>query len=370
MRSGMEVMLMHPYRHQFDPALRERSVFDYYSINPLFQVRTLPNLDLVRWERFFPHGTFMPVFFFHALLWGLYAVLIARKERADLYFTRNSEVAFWLVQLGLPTVYEAHLVPRRAQRWLLQAIAKKPSLTLIVALTSSIRQQLLQLGLLPEKVVVLPHGVDLTLFQDLPSKEECRKRLSLPRDRPIIGYTGRFQTVGMEKGIPELVEAMANLSSLNGKEPLLVCVGGPMETVPPYLNLARRLGIPEHRLKFVDHVPNWEVPYWIRACDVVVQPLTLSYVRQVGNVMPLKLPEYMAAGVPIVATDLPSVREVLRHGENAWLVEPGNPEALAEGIRCMLCDEGLSRRIGNRSRQSANQYTWERRASTILNCGR
>jgi glycosyltransferase involved in cell wall biosynthesis len=81
---------------------------------------------------------------------------------------------------------------------------------------------------------------------------------------------------------------------------------------------------------------------------------------------PMKLFEYMAAGMPIVATDLPSLREVLRHGENAWLVAPGNAKALVEGICRVLCDGGLAQRIADQARHDAQQYSWQQRASTIL----
>jgi len=81
---------------------------------------------------------------------------------------------------------------------------------------------------------------------------------------------------------------------------------------------------------------------------------------------PLKLFEYMAAGVPIVATELPSVREVLRHGENAWLVEPDEKNALAKGITRIIEDAALKAKIAAEAEQSAKQYTWERRAISIL----
>ena len=74
----------------------------------------------------------------------------------------------------------------------------------------------------------------------------------------------------------------------------------------------------------------------------------------------------MAAGAPIMASDLPSLREILRHGENAWLVEPGSPSALAEGMRSLFCDRLLLGKIAKEAQQDAEKYTWKRRASAIL----
>jgi glycosyltransferase involved in cell wall biosynthesis len=364
-QNDAKVLLLHPYRRQSTSALQGKSVFDYYGMTPSFAVRTLPNWDVVPLSAAIPARCFTPLFFAHAILLGLYASQVARRERAELYYTRDSAVAYWLVKFGLPTMYEAHVVPKRAQRWLLRRLAGQTALRLVVVLTSFIRQAFEEMGVPREKVLVLPDGVDLARFACLPTQEECRRQLGLPVDRSIIGYIGRFHTLDMEKGIPELVEAMASIPSLNGKEPLLLCIGGPMQAVPLYREVARRHNVPEQRLRFVDRVPNAQVPVWIRACDIglAAYPDNEHYAYFMS---PLKLFEYMAAGVPILATELPSLREVLRHGENAWLVTPGSAKALAEGICRILCDGSLAQRIGDQARHDAQNYTWQQRASTIL----
>jgi glycosyltransferase involved in cell wall biosynthesis len=363
--NGVEVVLMHPDRHQFDPRLREQSVFDYYGIQRRFEVRTLPNWDVVRLSVIIPNRLFTPIFFAHALIWGLYAVLIARKERADCYYTRDSAIAYWLVRLGLPTVYEAHVVPRRGQYFLLKSIARSAAIRLVIVITSFIRERFLAIDFPPEKVMVLPDGVDLSLFENLSSKEECRQHLGLPEDRPIIGYIGRFRTLEMEKGIPQLIGAMALLPRIQGEEPLLLCVGGPMVAVPRYLELARQVGLPQERLRFIDRVPNTEVPYWIRAFDVAVAPFPNNE-HYAYFMSPLKLFEYMAGGVPIVASDLPSIREVLQHSKSSWLVRANDLEALAEGIRHLLNSRPLRQCLAEQARQAVNRYTWISRARVIV----
>jgi glycosyltransferase involved in cell wall biosynthesis len=363
-QEGVEVILLHPYRRQ-PAALRGRTVFQYYGLPEVFGVRTLPNVDLIPLRRLLLEVVWEPLSFGSRMVWALYAARVARTYRADVYYTRNAEVAFWCTRLGLATVYEVHTVPKRLRRGLLRQVGRAPSLRLVVVLTSFIKERLVRMGFSEEKVIVLPDGVDLRLFEDLPSQAECRSQLGLPPDRPIIGYIGRFRTMEMEKGIPDLIEAMAHLPRFDEKEPLLVCVGGPMDPVPAYLDLACRIGVPEHRLKFVDRVPNKEVPYWLRACDIAAAPFP-STEHYSFFMSPLKLFEYMAAGVAIVATDLPSLREVLRHGENAWLVEPGSPQALAQGIERLLQDPQLAAVLASRARSDAGKYTWKSRAERIL----
>jgi Glycosyl transferases group 1 len=87
--------------------------------------------------------------------------------------------------------------------------------------------------------------------------------------------------------------------------------------------LAAEVGLDRQQLRFVDRVPTWEVPLWIRACDLVTVPWPWSEFSAYVT-CPLKLFEYMAAERPIVASDLPSPRQIVRHGQDAWLVEPGD----------------------------------------------
>ena len=363
-QNKINVHLLHSFRHQPTP-LKSQTVFDYYGVPCTFEVLTLPNLDIMLFERFFPKIIFGGLFFIHAMLWGLYAALRVRNDAADLYYTREITVAYWLARFDLPTIFEAHAVPQQAHRMLLRQIASRPTLKLIVVLTSFIKERFVRMGIPENKIVVLGDSADLSQFANLPSKQECRRLLGLPQDRPIIGYIGRFLTLGVEKGIPELVQALADLPLINGEEPLLLCVGGPMDLVPSYLDLARFYGAPESRLRFVDRVPNREVPLWIRSFDIAVAPFPKSE-HYSYYMSPLKLFEYMAGGVPILTTDLPSIREVLKHRETAWLVQPGNPADLAESIKHLINNSCLKNRLSSAACKAVSKHTWQQRASTIL----
>ena len=84
-----------------------------------------------------------------------------------------------------------------------------------------------------------------------------------------------------------------------------------------------------------------------------------------AHTSPLKAFEAMAAGRPIVASDLPSSREVLRHGENALLVPPGSASELASALRSLLADSGLARRLAERAFSDAPAYSWDARGRRI-----
>ena len=108
------------------------------------------------------------------------------------------------------------------------------------------------------------------------------------------------------------------------------------------------------------------MPLYQAAADVLVLPNTAQAAISREHTSPLKLFEYMAAGRPIVASDLPSLREVLRHGDNAWLMQPDDPAALAQGIQHLLAEPALAARLAAQAQEEVQAYTWEQRAANIL----
>jgi glycosyltransferase involved in cell wall biosynthesis len=107
------------------------------------------------------------------------------------------------------------------------------------------------------------------------------------------------------------------------------------------------------------------IPKFQRAADVLVLPNISASEDSSYYTSPLKLFQYMAAGRPIVASDLPSLRTIL-NSDNAYLVSPDDCQALAGGIRDALSNHQESARRAERARVDVNQYTWEKRAEGIL----
>jgi glycosyltransferase involved in cell wall biosynthesis len=363
--AGLEVELWHPRRAQGDAALGRTTVFDYYGVPETFRVRTLPNVDVIPAESWFPKALFPSFVGMHDLLWGWSAARRARRRPPALCHTRDLFTAFWLGRAGLPVVLEVHVPPAGPGRRLMRDLASRPSLRGVVALTEGSRDALLALDVADRKMVVLGSGVDTRSYRALPGRDECRAQLGLPKDRLVIGYVGRFQTLGMEKGLPVLLSAFGRLRTRYDIAPLLLCVGGPMDVVPAYREAAVAAGAHPDDVLFVDRVGSTEVPTWITACDVGVIPFPRGdhFARYAS---PLKVFEFMAAGVPLVASDLPALRESLTHGRNAWMVEPEDPEALAAGLAHLLDDAGLRARLRAQGERDVVQHTWRHRADTIL----
>jgi glycosyltransferase involved in cell wall biosynthesis len=363
--AGLDVELWHPYRAQGNAQLGMTTVFDYYGLPETFRVRSFANIDVIPAEAWFPRRLFPYLVGAHDVLWTCYAAQSARRYPSALYHTRDLLAAFWLLQAGLSVILEVHTPPAGPGRRLLRRLGRRPNLLGVVALTEGNRDALLALDVPDRKVLVLGSCVDTRPYRALPPRDECRERLGLPEDRQIIGYVGRFLTLGMEKGLPVLLSALGRLRKEHGLTPLLMCVGGPMDVVPRYLEAAIAAGAKPDDLLFVDRVETADVPTWIHACDVGVIPYPRAdhFARYAS---PLKAFEFMAAGVPLVVSDLPALRESLTHDRNAWLVEPENTEALAVGLAHLLESADLSARLSNQAEHDVTQHTWRRRADTIL----
>ena len=210
-----------------------------------------------------------------------------------------------------------------------------------------------------KNVLVYPNGVFLEDFDYKTPKPKIRKLLGLPIDKKIVGYAGRFLTTGMEKGIPELIKAVSRLKNV-----YLVCVGGPQSQIKKYENIAGRLKFKNYL--FLDRVPVKTLYLYMRAFDVCAMPFPWNE-HFAYRMSPLKMFEYMASKNPIVTTNLPVVKEVLKDKINAVMVKPSDPKSLAAGINMLVNDITFGNKISHKAFEEVKKkYTWKRRAEEVI----
>ena len=171
------------------------------------------------------------------------------------------------------------------------------------------------------------------------------------RDSPIIVYTGHLYP---SKGVYILAESSRYL-----REAQVLIVGGTPEDLKQLQCFIQNKQL--KRVVLQSYVPPYKIPLFQQAADVLVNP-------QLGleSQCPLKIFEYMAARRPIVASDLPTLREILRHEENALLASPGEPVELARAIQRVLDNPSLAKKLANNSFKYVQQWTWEKRAKIII----
>jgi len=260
---------------------------------------------------------------------------------------------------GVRVVFETHQLPvSRAGRALFAACVRRSAL--VVAVTEALAAAATAAG--ARATLVARDGFRAERYTALRPRQEARRELGLPGDAFLVGYVGRLHTMGMGKGVERLVDAAA----LARDVPItVVVVGGPADLVAAVRRRQRALGQEEDRLVAPGQVSPEQVPLWLAALDVGTLPFpdTPHFARCAS---PLKLFEYLAAGLPIVASDLPALAEVLVDGETALLTPPGDAAALAAALRRLWADRELRARLGATTRRVAAGFTWAARAERIL----
>ncbi len=222
--------------------------------------------------------------------------------------------------------------------------------TAVVAITHGLLASLSELHAPLAQARVIPDGTGV------PARPPSLRERSA--DQPLqVYYVGQLYPW---KGVDVLVESMKHLT---GAE--LVVIGGlpPEPDLDRVRRLAERLGLSD-RVQFRGFLPPPDVAKERSKADVFVIPLLDSTTARVFT-SPLKLLEAMASGRAVVASDLPSLREVLKNDENALLVPPGEPQALAAAIQRLAKDPEMATRLAARAIEDVKRYSWEERGRKL-----
>ncbi|MFH1575568.1 MAG: glycosyltransferase family 4 protein [Candidatus Nealsonbacteria bacterium] len=321
--------------------------FFYYGVEKKFRIKKMPCFDLIRFHRYLGNfGLWLETvtFFFF-----LFFYLVFKK--ADIFYTRD-RLLLPLAIIKKNFVFEAHTFPRN---YFLYAVFLK-KLKGIVTITQKLKESFMERGFKQDNIFTAPDGVDLVKFDIKETKDECRKLLCLPNDKKIVLYTGHFYKW---KGVEILIEA----SKLLPEDAKVYLVGGVAEDREKYEKLIQGI---KQKIQMIGHRPHQEMPYWLKAADALVLPNSGKEDISKYWTSPMKLFEYMASGRPIVASGLPSIKEIL-NADNAVLVRPDDSEDLARGIIEVLQNQSLSDKISEKALIDARQYSWAKRAQKIIN---
>lgn len=219
------------------------------------------------------------------------------------------------------------------------------------------------LGGPPRRVAVVPRGVDAAAFRPAEggalAAERRRLRSRWGARGPVVLFAGRIVP---QKGLHVLLRACAPV--LRGTGSTLVVAGGPRPRpgargyAGRVYRLARRLRVP---VRWLGPVPHGCMPAVFRAADLVAVP------SQRTEAFGMVVVEAMASGVPVLASRVGGIPEVLRHGEEGWLVAPHErPEAWRAALARLLGDAGLRRALGLRARAAAlERFPWSRAAAAL-----
>ncbi|MFH1780764.1 MAG: glycosyltransferase family 4 protein [Candidatus Nealsonbacteria bacterium] len=335
--SGNELELVLPRRLN----KIKKDPFLYYGMDETFKITKLPCIDLIPFSGHFGNlGLWIEsvTFFFPAFFYAIF-------KKADLIYTRNKFILpFALFRKNF--LFEAHAFPNNY--FLYSFFLKR--LKGVVVITDKLKSLFLGKGILDSRILTAPDGVDIAMFAVNCSQSEARQKLGLKQGGKIVLYTGHLYKW---KGVGVLIAAAGFLP-----ENVTVYLVGGMEK--DLANLDCRLP----NVKIIGHRPYAEIPFWLKAADVLCLPNSGKEEISRSWTSPLKAFEYMASNRPIVASNLPSIGEIL-NGENAILVEPDNPNDLARGIKKALEDEDLALKVAAQAFLEVQNYIWQKRVQKI-----
>jgi len=264
------------------------------------------------------------------------ALLASARHRCPLVVTLHCSVRHTFAG-GSPKARSLRLVGGAVER---AAVRRAAAVIVLVPRTAEL---LREDGVASEKVHVLPSGFDPALF------EHPTGDLFPNVPHPRIGYVGRLA----EQKRPDLlVEAFAELDETAS----LVVVGdGPLR---PQVEAAVRRSPARDRITLSGFVPHEQVPAVLRSIDLLVLP---SIYEETGSV----LAEAMACGLPVVASDVGGIPDVVSDGETGILVPPGDVTALTKALDGVLKDASLRTRLGEEARRRSVRYSWPGLATRI-----
>ncbi len=288
------------------------------------------------------------------LLWRR---LVARRGWAEVVYSRDLVGAWLASRAGLRVLFEAHAPPRgRWQSALFRRLA--PRLERLVVISRALAELYAERGLLPP-------GLEVVVAHDAGEPAPAAAAggaVAGDRAAPIrLGYVGHLYR---GRGLAMLRQLARRLPACK-----IHVIGGSEADLAHERTSSAELP----NLVFEGFVPPGRLAERYAELDILLMP----YERRVEGpsgasdtvrwMSPLKLFEYMAAGKPIVASDLPVLREVLEDGRNALLASPDDPDAWEAAVTRLVDDPALRARLGAAARSDLlREHTWDARARRVL----
>lgn len=223
----------------------------------------------------------------------------------------------------------------------------------VLSVSEDLKNHIVNLGISEDKVSVVPNGVDIEKFKPA-GKEYARNMLNLPQDKKIVLFVGALKKI---KGVDYLIEAAKSFLDTNIS---LYMVGRDDGMKKSLEKRAHELKIDNH-IKFTGPVNHEDIPLWLSASDILVLP-SLSEGR------PNVILEALACEVPVVATNVGGVPELMINEETGYLVPAKNQMELSEKVNKLLEDRDLRVKMGKFGRMTIIQrgLTWETHAKKTI----
>lgn len=292
-----------------------------------------------------------------------------RRRPVDLVYSRNLRACLLPAMRGVPTVLEVHTLTSllgHQDRWALRRLLASKGLRGVVAISQALADDLVDVLGIPADRILVAHDAVRLDSQDAAAQDSTRDgpfENGSEGDSVQVGYTG---SLFGGRGVDLLLAAAARLPWMT-----LHLVGGPATAADA---LRRRLTDDPSGGDVIVHGPvsPAEARRLQSRFDVLVAPFGRSVLTDSGVdssrwMSPMKVFEYLASGRPVVISDLPVLREVIRPDVDALMVPPDDLEALVGALVRLRDEPDLGSRLAAAALERARtEFTWELRAQRIL----
>ena len=239
------------------------------------------------------------------------------------------------------------------QQWEVNRFRRADAITVV---SGYLKDYLQKRGISEDKILVNQNGVNTEII-DLKSVTDLRERHSIPRDAFVVGYIGGMETF---RRLPEVVGHIAELRRAGHRDVYLLIVGDGRDMQRVKEAVAEEFESFENAVILTGWVPHTEVAGYLATFDLAIFPFTNDYCS------PLKLFEYLGAGLPTLGPDTSAVREVFQDDVHLKLVKQDGSD-LVEKIKEMKHDPELRSRLGRAGQNLVlEEYTWEKNAHRLI----
>lgn len=202
----------------------------------------------------------------------------------------------------------------------------------LIAITNAVKESAARAGVNPDKFVIIPNGIDPAPYQQSYNRDEIRSSLKINSNAPLILTATRLIPA---KGIEVLLGAVANLKEKIPQLRTVIAGDGPHRS--QLEQLCEKMELTGF-IQFLGE--RKDIPHLLAASDLVVVP-------SLAEGQSLIVLEGMASHLPVIASDVGGMREMIQDGKTGLLVPPANPTALAQAIGLVLADKNLAKRLGD-----------------------
>jgi glycosyltransferase involved in cell wall biosynthesis len=213
----------------------------------------------------------------------------------------------------------------------------------VISLTRRMEKKLLEIHPI-ENSHVLPNGIDLNKLETSNNNKVSRQQMNIPENVPLITFVGNLRPV---KGVKYLIEALGMVLKKNDARLLIIGDGPEREHLQSQTD---QLGIRE-KVTFQGKISKEEIMSYLKISDLFVLP-------SISEGFPNVILEAMAAGLPIVSTNFEGASEIIRDGENGFMVPVKNPTAMANVISKILDNQDIKQFMAAKNREEIVKYDW------------